>query len=301
MAVLIKIAGPYGAPTRPRIGAEGSAADPGVAAQVPDRCLTVGVLPQDVVAACWGRRHGNKAAVGDLEHSTAVEGEAWAAAWGRPEQIAVDVGNEAGNRVAAIGAIKTGHDGRRAGIAGSSPDDLEYTSLTASAYGLVRPEQVAVGVGDQAAAGADVGQCDGRAGVAGRRIDDFEHRAKASRPSKSVAPNRSPLPSAIRLPADVAGERDRRARVTGCGFDDLEYGSRVIGAASVPRAEQVRLWRPQSGSPEWKGAVRAVEADQRRWGVRVTACGLLDLEHGAVAVAAAAVGCAEQIAVGVGD
>jgi hypothetical protein len=35
--------------------------------------------------------------------------------------------------------------------------------------------------------------------------------------------------------------------------------------------------------------------------VRVTACGLLDLEHGAVAVAAAAVGCAEQIAVGVGD
>jgi hypothetical protein len=42
---------PDGAPARPRIGADGPAADQGVPAHVPDRGLAAGVLKQDVGAA----------------------------------------------------------------------------------------------------------------------------------------------------------------------------------------------------------------------------------------------------------
>jgi hypothetical protein len=71
------------------------------------------------------------------------------------EQVAVGVGYQAAQRVCAVDAIEAGQDCGGARVArgskGAVIDDLEHRTVAARAAALCGPEQIAVGVGDQAA------------------------------------------------------------------------------------------------------------------------------------------------------
>ena len=69
----------------------------------------------------------------------------------RAEQVAVGVGDQAALRVSAVGAVEADQRGGRAGVAGGGLDDLEHRAAVVRPAVRCRAEQVAVGVGDQAA------------------------------------------------------------------------------------------------------------------------------------------------------
>ena len=70
---------------------------------------------------------------------------------GRAEKVAVGVGDQAGLWERAVRAVEADQCGGRAGVAAGSLYDLEHRAVVVRAARLGGAEQVAVGVGDQAA------------------------------------------------------------------------------------------------------------------------------------------------------
>src|ERR1700722_15714564 len=118
----------------------------------------------------------------DLEYRSVLVD---APAGGRPEQVAVGVGDEAGLGIGAVGAGEAPKRGRPARIAGRGFGHLQHCPVAVSAALKGRPEQVAVGVGDEAGlrtCALVVVEADQRGGlvcIAGRGLGDLEHRAVA--------------------------------------------------------------------------------------------------------------------------
>jgi hypothetical protein len=150
-------------PTRPGIEAHRPAADDVGPIHLPDRDLPVRVLPKDI------GRAAAKVARSD----------------GLPSRPGIGAHGPARNHVGSV------HSPDRGLAVCVLPKDvglvshLEHRAVAASAAGLCRSEQVAVGVVDQAsrwirAVGVvEADQRGGRARVAGRRLGDLEHRPKA--------------------------------------------------------------------------------------------------------------------------
>ena len=169
-----------------------------------------------------------------------------------------------------------------------------------------RAEQHAMGVGDQGAArfkpvvAGEIDQRRGRACVAANGLEDLEHRAIGVRAgadirAELVSPDRRAEQVAVGVgdqaddplggivEANQGGER----AVAGGGLDEFEHRAVAVGAAARGRAEQIAVGvRDQPA--DWAGAIVAVEINQRCGDAGITAGGLDEFEHRAIAVGAAA-------------
>jgi len=153
----------------------------GVGDEARNRSGAVGAAQVD---QCGGRARVTRASLFNLKHSAEKEG---AAEFCHAEQVAVGIGDQAGHRFYAVGAVEADQRGRRAGVTGRSLGDLEHRADADRPALICRPEQVAIGVGDQAgqwtgAVGAvEADQRGGGPRITTSSLGDFEHRAVAVR------------------------------------------------------------------------------------------------------------------------
>ena len=140
------------------------------------------------VGAVQAGQHGwcagiGAAAIGQFEYRAVAE----PAALGRAKQVPSGVGDQAGIGATSGRAVETGQHGWRAGVAGTGTDDLEDRAVAVCPAGLCGAEQVAGGVGEQAAleavtrAAVETGQIGRRGGVTCGCIGDLEHGADGVR------------------------------------------------------------------------------------------------------------------------
>jgi hypothetical protein len=126
------------------------------------------------------------------------------------EQVAVGISDQAAERIVTVGVVEADQGGGGAGVAVGGLDNLEYRAVAVGpAYGC-RAEQVAVGVGDQAAERTgtvgvvEADQGGGAAGIAVGGLGDLEDRALVVRP----APNRCAEQVAVGVGDQGAVRRD---------------------------------------------------------------------------------------------
>ena len=257
----------------------------------------------EIARSFWrweGCRGCSKAAVGDLEHSAFVVG---AARLRRPEKVAFRVRDQVGAQSDIWEPIEIDHDSRRAFIAGRNVlDDLEYHRLRIFGLGTrVRgSEKVAIGVHDQgfgaikiklSVRGVETSAQGGRgAGVTGRRLLDFKHRAVVI----VTARNRGPEDVALGVygqSPDLCphreGDEADRSSITGAGL--LDFKHRASG-----RAEKVAR-RIFDQVTKTRRSDACAEAGEDGWRARAS----LEFEHRACAMGAARQRCSKQIAAGV--
>ena len=210
----------------------------GVGDQTGQRLGPVGAVEADQGGGAAGVAVGG---LGDLIHRAIAISPALRCG---AEQVAVGIGDQAGKREGTLGAdaVEADQGGGAAGVAVGGLGNLEHRAAAVRPAYVCRAEQVAVGIGDQAAVryctvgAVEVEQGSGGAGVAVGGLGDLEHRAVA-----------------------------RRVGV-------------VVRPAEYCCAEQVAVGISDQGADR-KGTVGTIEADQGGGAAGVAVGGLGDLEH----------------------